>query len=291
MRSGSAALLSRPKVRDLLAVLRSMPLPARIGLAIFAVHVLITIAAPLLAPAPPNDLVGENLQEPSLAHWLGTDQLGRDVLSRIIYGGRAALGVALPAAALGVFAGAVVGTIAALKRGIVDAVVGRLVDTFLAVPAILILLIVVAGMGSGTVPLVLSIAAIYGVPSLRVTRAAAMPLVNQDFVLAARARGESSLSIAVRELAPNLRDVVLVELAVRASAATVLMASLSFLGLGVAPPTADWGRMISENASNLSVAWWATLAPLAALSSLVIGFSLAADGLSKALGVGRNEAT
>lgn len=277
-----------PALATVRSFVRSMPVLARIGVVIVLIQVVVAVAAPMVAPYPPNTFVGANLQSPSMSHWFGTDNLGRDVLSRTLYGGRTAIEVAVPAAALGVLAAAVLGAVVALRRGFVDAFIGRVVDTFLAIPAIMTLLVIVAGFGSSTIALVLALAMIYGVPSLRVTRAAALQLANEDFIRAARTRGEGALSIACHELAPNLRDVVFVELAVRASAAVVLVASLSFLGLGVNPPTADWGRMIADNATYMSIAWWSTAAPLVALSSVVIALNLAADGIAKALGVDRS---
>lgn len=262
-----------------------------IGCVLILLHVLIALAAPLLTPFnpvandSPNALMGATWQ-----HWAGTDQYGRDVLARTLYGGRYALIVSLFATAAAVGLGTILGCVAALRGGWFDAVLMRLLDGILAVPAILALLVVVTALGTGTAIIVLAITIIYAPQVTRVVRAAAQNIVPLDYVSAARARGESWWSILTGELLPNVIDVVAVEVALRASWVVLVISSLSFLGFGANPPTPDWGLMVAENRAAMTVVPLATLAPIIALATLVLGLNMAADGLSKSFGVDKGKA-
>ncbi|MCX5555027.1 ABC transporter permease [Streptomyces sp. NBC_00038] len=261
---------------------------AVIGLTIVAVHVLIALLAPLLTSYDPiaND-ASHALLGPSWDHWAGTDQYGRDVLARVLYGGRYALGVSVAATLLTVALGTVVGCAAALRGGWFDDVLGRVLDAVLSVPSILALLVIVTALGTGPAVIVLAIAVVYVPQVVRVVRGAALAVVPADYVTAARARGEGTWSILRREILPNITDVVCVEFAMRASWVVLLISSLSFLGFGADPPTPDWGLMVAENRTAITVVPMASLAPIIALATLVVGLNLAADGLSKAWGVDR----
>ncbi|MFD7608879.1 ABC transporter permease [Streptomyces mirabilis] len=261
---------------------------AVIGLAIVAVHVLIAVLAPLLTSYDPiaNDSA-HALSGPGWDHWAGTDQYGRDVLARVLYGGRYALGVSVAATLVTVALGTVVGCAAALRGGWFDDVLGRVLDAVLAVPSILALLVVVTALGTGPAVIVIAIAVVYVPQVARVVRGAALAVVPADYVTAARARGEGTWSILRREVLPNITDVVCVEFAMRASWVVLLISSLSFLGFGADPPTPDWGLMVAENRTAITVVPMASLAPIIALATLVVGLNLAADGLSKAWGVDR----
>lgn len=259
---------------------------AMIGLGILVVHVGCATLAPLIAPYSPTDIdPAHALQGPTWAHPFGTDEFGRDVLSRVIYGGRLALAVAVSATLIAVVAGGAIGLTLGYVRGWIEEVGSRILDAVLAVPGILILLVIVTALGTGPWVILFAMAVHYAPGSARIVRAAAMEVMPQDFVTAARARGERGASIVLREVQPNVRDVLFVEFAIRASWAVLLISALSFLGFGANPPTADWGLMIAEGQSTLSIAAWITLFPILALSTLVIGLNLAADGLAKALGV------
>ncbi|MER6012005.1 ABC transporter permease [Streptomyces bluensis] len=261
---------------------------AVIGLSVVAVHVLIALLAPLLTSYDPiANSADEALLGPSAQHWAGTDQYGRDVLARVLYGGRYALGVSLTATLLTVALGTVIGCAAALRGGWFDNVLGRVLDAVLSVPAILSLLVVVTALGTGPSVIVLAIAVVYVPQVVRVVRGAALAVVPQDYVTAARARGEGTWAILRREILPNITDVVCVEFAMRASWVVLLISSLSFLGFGADPPTPDWGLMVAENRTAITVVPMASLAPIIALATLVVGLNLAADGLSKAWGVDR----
>lgn len=261
---------------------------AMIGLSVVAVHVLIALLAPFLTSYDPiANNADEALLGPSAQHWAGTDQYGRDVLARVLYGGRYALGVSVTATLLTVALGTVIGCAAALRGGRFDDILGRALDAVLSVPAVLSLLVVVTALGTGPSVIVLAIAVVFVPQVVRVVRGAALAVVPQDYVTAARARGEGTWAILRREILPNITDVVCVEFAMRASWVVLLISSLSFLGFGADPPTPDWGLMVAENRTAITVVPMASLAPIIALATLVVGLNLAADGLSKAWGVDR----
>ncbi|GAA1081495.1 ABC transporter permease [Nocardiopsis composta] len=258
------------------------------GLALVALHLLLALAAPLLtADSPTANAPGQALLGPSAEHWAGTDAYGRDVLTRVLYGGRYALAVSFAATACAVALGTLLGCAAALKGGWFDEALMRVLDAVLAVPPILALLVVVTVLGAGPAVIVLAVTVVYAPQVVRVVRAAAMGVAPLDYVTAARARGERTLSILLREVLPNIADVVAVEFAMRASWVVLLISSLSFLGFGANPPTPDWGLMVSENRTAMVVVPWASLAPIIALATLVVGLNLSADGLAKAWGVDR----
>lgn len=259
-----------------------------IGLALIAIIVIISVFAPLLAPySPTTPSAADVVQGPSAAHLLGTDQLGRDVLSRVLFGGRFALMISLAAAVLSVGIGTLLGCLAAYRGGAFDEVLMRVLDSVLSVPAILALLVVVTVLGPGWLVIVLAATVIYFPAVVRVIRAAASSVVGLDYVTAARARGEGFWPIMVREIWPNILDVAMVEFAMRASWIMLLVSSLSFLGFGANPPTPDWGLMVSENRPLLEIVPMATIAPIIALAVLIVGLNLAADGFAKARGIDR----
>lgn len=258
------------------------------GLAIVGVHVVVALLAPLLTAYDPiANNPSQALLGPGWEHWAGTDQYGRDVLARVLYGGRYALGVSAVSTVLGVALGTVIGCAAALRGGWFDDVLGRVLDAVLSIPAILALLVVVTVLGTGYTVIVCAVAVVFVPQVVRVVRGAALAVVPADYVTAARARGESTWAILWREVLPNILDVVCVEFAMRCSWVILLISSLSFLGFGAAPPTPDWGLMVAENRTAITVVPMATLAPIIALATLVVGVNLAADGLSKAWGVDR----
>lgn len=261
---------------------------AMTGVVLVLLHVVMAVAAPWLAPYSPIATSPlDAIVNPSSAHWLGTDQLGRDVLSRVIYGGRNAMLISVVAAMLSVGIGTALGCAAAYFRGWFDEILMRVLDAVLSVPAILALLVVVSVLGAGAPVIVLAATVVYCPAVIRVIRAGAQSVVGLDYVTAARARGENPWATMVREILPNVLDVVLVEFAMRASWIVLLVSSLSFLGFGANPPTPDWGLMVSESRSLLTVTPWAAVGPIIALATLIVGLNLAADGLAKARGIDR----
>jgi peptide/nickel transport system permease protein len=259
-----------------------------VGLALIGIHVVLALLAPWIAGHDPDATDSADvLSGTTWTHWLGTDQYGRDVLSRTLNGGRYALVVTFLATTIAVAVGTVVGCVTAYAEGWLDEVVMRVVDALLSIPSVLALLVVVTVFGSGLWVIVLAVTVVYAPAVTRVVRGAARTVITQDYVTAARARGEGPLSIVFREILPNVLDVVLVEYAMRASWIVLLISTLSFLGFGANPPTPDWGLMVQENRTALTVVPLGTLAPIVALATLVVGLNLSGDGLSKALGVDR----
>ena len=259
-----------------------------VGLILVAFHIVLAIVAPLIAPYDFKELSAQIiLNAPSSEHWFGTDNLGRDILTRTMLGGRQAILVTTISTIIAIIWGGLLGVLFGLVGGRLDELLMRLVDAFLCLPWILVLLLIVVMVGSGPVILILTLGFFYGIPVIRMARAATHDVVALDFVTAARTRGEARSTIVRRELLPNVLDVLLVEGAMRWSWMLLAFSSLSFLGFGITPPTPDWGLMISDARSFMSFAPWTALPPVVALSSLIIGINLSADALSKALGIDR----
>lgn len=262
-----------------------------IGLSMLTLHLLMALLAPWLAPYDWTLQDGyQILQPPSEAFWFGTDHMGRDLLSRTMMGGREAITVTLLGTLLAVGWGGLVGMTLGFVGGRVDAWVMRFIDALLAIPWLLFLLLVIALMGQQTWTLVLTLGFFFGIAVVRVVRGATLEYVPRDFVIAARTRGESRLTIVVRELLPNVLDALLVEAAMRWAWMLLAFSSLSFLGFGVVPPTPDWGLMIADSRGMISIAPWAVIFPALALSTLIISINLTADALAKAIGLDRAKA-
>ena len=275
------------------AILRAManrPSGA-IGLALVLSHLVLALISPWIVPFDYKEMNAlQTLTGPSSEHWLGTDHLGRDVLTRVLLGGREALvitGIATPIALLW---GGLLGVYLGLRGGWADDITLRLVDAFLALPGILPLLVLITVFGSGGEVLMPTLAFFFGIPVIRVARAAAHEVVARDFIAAARARGHRPMDIVRRELLPNVTDVLLVEGAMRWSWMLLGFSALSFLGFGVAPPRPDWGLMVSDARVYMSLAPWGVIAPVVALSSLIIGINLTAYALAKTLGLDQSRA-
>ena len=282
--SGVAALPVSRVLRDVWAQ-RS----GRIGMVIVGLHLVVALAAPLIVPQDPAfQDAGAMLQPPSLTHWFGTDRLGRDVFSRTLLGGREAMLIATVATVIAMVWGSTLGILVALIGGRTDAVVMRFVDALMSIPWILLVMLFVAALGSSSAALVPVLGFSYGLSVVYLARAAALDFVARDFVVAAQARGHSRWSIAVTELLPNVRDSLAVQAAMQWSWILLAVSSLSFLGMGVAPPTPDWGQMIADARGIMQRAPWALIWPMLALSSLVIGMNLAVDAWARVTGVERN---
>ena len=259
-----------------------------IGLALVVLHVAVALLSPWIAPYDYKALDATRmLQAPGLEHWLGTDHLGRDILTRVLLGGREALLVTSVATPIAVAWGGFAGVLFGLVGGRLDDDAMRLGDALLSLPKILFVLTAATMFGTGPEVLIPTLSFFYGVPVIRIARAATHDVVARDFVTAARARGHPRTSIILVELLPNVRDALLVEGAMRWSWMLLTFSSLSFLGFGVSPPTPDWGLMISESRGFIAFAPWPVIAPMVALSTLIIGINLSADAFAKALGIDR----
>jgi peptide/nickel transport system permease protein len=216
----------------------------------------------------------------------GTDQLGRDVFARVMLGTRVDLTLALSATAFGVLLGGALGLTIGYLRGWIDNVVMRAIDTLISLPPLILSLLILSGLGSSPILLVLTVGITYAPRVARTARAAALSVVSQDFVTAARARGESVGSIVLRELLPNATGPLFVEFAIRSGFAVITIGSLGFLGFGLKPPTPEWGLMISESRSAILSAPWTVVFPGIALATLVMALNLTTEGLARILGHG-----
>ena len=251
-------------------------------------HIVLALTSPYLVPFDYKEMNASfMLSGPTSTHWLGADHLGRDVLSRTLLGGREALLVTAIATPIAVIWGGFVGILLGLVGGRIDEVLMRIVDAFLSLPWILKMLVLIVTFGTGMFVLIPTLAFFYGIPVIRIARAATHDVVARDFVSAARARGHKKMTIIRRELLPNVLDTLMVEGAMRWSWMLLAFSSLSFLGFGVSPPTPDWGLMIADARGFMSFAPVGVIAPVVALSSLIIGINLTADSLAKALGIDR----
>ena len=237
---------------------------------------------PFFAPHAPTAFAGIPYAHPSSSTLLGTDSLGRDVLSRFLWGGRSILGLAIAATAIGLVLGILVGLIAAYSRSVLDDVLMRGTDVVLAFPSIVLALVAVATVGPKLWLLVLVVGLTTAPRVARVTRGASVEVVERDFVQAAEAVGVPRFKILLSEILPNVTSPLLVEASLRLTYSIGLIAGLSFLGFGLQPPAADWGLMINENRQGLTIQPWGVVMPVLAIALLTIGTSLIGDGLSRA---------
>ena len=276
------------KILEILKTMASKP-SGLIGLTILVFHVVLAITSPLYVP---HDYKAIDptlmLTPPSSEFWFGTDSLGRDVFTRTILGGRTALTVTFFGSLIALLWGGALGIFCGVVGGKTDDIVMRIIDAFLSIPWILAMLLIVSLLGTTTLVLIPALGFFYGKGIVRVARAATHDVIAKDFIVSARARGHSNFSIIWNEILPNVRDAIMVEGAMRWSWMLLGFSSLSFLGFGVSPPTPDWGLMISNARGLMSFAYWAVLAPIFGLSTLIIGINLTADAFAKALGIDRS---
>ena len=262
--------------------------PALIGACIITFWVVAAVLAPVIAPYPPNatSLAALAHPTPSAAHWLGTDQLGRDILSRILWGARTVLTVA-PVAVLGAaILGSLLGLTAGYYRGAVDLLIARACDIVLSFPVIILYMIVLAHVGSSALNIV-GVLTLTKAPIIaRIVRGLTLELREREYVAAAKMRGESALYIMLAEILPNARGPLIVDMCLRTGYNVVIIGVLGFLGIGLPPPDPDWGGMVKDTYGMMSVWPHMALFPCAAISSLVIGFNLLAVGLRE---VGLND--
>jgi peptide/nickel transport system permease protein len=233
----------------------------------------------------PHDPLGVNpigtLKSPSSAHLFGTDNLGRDIFSRVLAGAATVLVIAPAATLLGLVGGTAVGLITGFYRGWVDDVLSRIIDAFLAFPLIVIAVLVLSSLGRDTLNVILVIGIIFTPLIGRTVRSAVLVEREREYVSAARLRGERGIRIMVWEILPNITGPIMVEATVRLAYAIFTATTLSFLGLGLQDPSPDWGLQIANGRAYMQVAWWMVIFPAAALATLVVGVNLVADGLKR----------
>jgi peptide/nickel transport system permease protein len=250
------------------------------GLAILAFWIVCALFGSSITPYDPYaDNLLMTLAPPSTAHWFGTDQLGRDIFSRVIMGARDILIVAPLATLLGTVLGTALGLCIGYLRGALDDVVGRVIEAIQALPLVIVALMALAAVGTSNATVVLVIGFVFTPLIARTVRAAVLVESDLDYVAAARLRGDGPLAIMFVEILPNVLPIAVVEMTVRLGYAIFFVASLSFIGFGIQPPSADWGIAIAENYSLIGSYWWTVLFDAGATASLVIGVNLVTDGL------------
>jgi peptide/nickel transport system permease protein len=265
--------------------LKSAPLTAKVGLVIIAVNILAAVAAPLIAPYGETEIVGGVWQPPrwfgpdpaGATFLLGTDHLGRDIFSRMVFGARNTITIAIVTTLLSFSVGMAGGFLSATARGWIDQLISRFVDVLMGFPALIFALLVLTIVGTSIPAMVAVIATIEATRVYRVSRAVAMDIEVLEFVEAARIRGEGTWWIIAHELVPNALAPLLAEFGLRFCYVFLFISSLSFLGLGVQPPTAEWGSMLRENAAAISFGIMTPLFPAAAVMMLAVGVNLVVD--------------
>jgi peptide/nickel transport system permease protein len=250
-----------------------------LGLAIVLFWVAVAVLAPVIAPYSPTALVAKVAQPPSARHWLGTDELGRDILSRIIWGSRTILLLAPTAVAAGLVVGGLMGLVAGYRGGLIDELIMRLSDIILAFPVLLLYMIIIAAVGPSALNIIFAVTFASSPAIARIVRSLVLELKSREFVAAARLRGESAWYIMLVEILPNAKGPLIVDACIRVGYVAFTIGTLGFLGLGIRPPTPDWGGMVNAARNWITLAPWVAAFPALAISSLVVGLNLFADGL------------
>jgi peptide/nickel transport system permease protein len=268
----SASIPARRRIR--------ISVSGAIGLLIVAFWLVTAVAGPMLAPSPEGRVVStDDLAPVSFAFPMGTDYLGRDMLSRVLFGARYTIGIALAATVLACAAGILLALLAAARGGWLDAAISRVLDALISVPSLMFGLVVIAALGASIPVLILTAAVIYMPGAFRFARAMAVNINAMDFIRVARARGEGTFYIMRAEILPNMVLPVLTDFGLRFVFVVLLLSGLSFLGLGIQPPAADWGSLVRENLEGLSYGAPAVIMPALAIASLTIGVNLLIDNL------------
>lgn len=281
-------VIAMPFVATWAWIVRLSAIPtAFVGLLIVIVFLLMAIFGQAVAPYVHTEFhLQSTLQAPSAEFWFGTDQYGRDVFSRVIVGSRNIILMAVLSTALGMFIGTTVGLIAGYRGGMTDEWLMRLMDVMMSFPSLLLALLILSTLGPDLINVIVAIAVVFTPRVARVVRSVVLSIKNQEFVDAARVRGESTYYILTQEILPNATGPIVVEASIRISYAILLGASLGFLGLGVQPPSPDWGLQASEGRNFILAAPWVVLFPSLAIALLVVGVNLLADGLGQLIDVG-----
>ena len=257
---------------------RWLSLPLMVGAAIVGFWLLTTLAAPWMSSYDPLEMVARRLQPPSWEHWLGTDALGRDVLSRTLHGARHSLPIAVTVVAIAVAIGATLGALAGFLGGFADTVIMRLVDVTLSFPPMLLAMAVAASLGPGLENAAVAMVIVWWPVYARLMRAQVLEVREREHVEAAVASGATRARVLTKHILPLCWTPVLISATMDLGQVILLAASLSFIGLGATPPTPEWGSMISEGASQF-YSWWVALGPGLAILTIVLGFNFVGDGL------------
>jgi peptide/nickel transport system permease protein len=250
------------------------------GTVLIGLLLVIVVAAPLIATHHPLEQnFAVRLRPPGASHWFGTDQFGRDIFSRVVYGSRIAMQIILIVSLISGVTGSMLGTLAGYFGGRIDEVISRLTDMFLAFPSLVLAMAFAAALGPNLTNAILAISLVTWTPSARLARAEALRIKQEDFVEAARALGARDPRVIVRHILPSALSVVIVQLTLRMGTIILTAAGLGFLGLGAQPPTPEWGAMVSDGRNYLVDQWWMSTLPGLAIAVTVLGFNLLGDGI------------
>lgn len=258
-------------------LLNTAPLAARFGMAVILLIAIVAVFAPVIAPYGETAVVGAQYEPWGGDYLLGTDNLGRDMFSRLVYGTRNTVGLALLTTIIAFTVGSVLGILAALQGRMTDRILSRTIDVIMAIPSLILALMLLTIVGTSIVSMILVIALIYVAPVFRLARASAQTVVVMDYVQAARLRGERLPWLVLREILPNIASTLVAEFGLRFCFVFLFIAALSFLGLGIQPPTADWGSMLRENATLISFGDVTPLLPAAAIALLTVSINFVID--------------
>ncbi|MCB1379650.1 MAG: ABC transporter permease [Alphaproteobacteria bacterium] len=257
--------------------LASAPISAWFGMIVILIYAICALFAPWIAPYGEAEVVGKAYQQSGADFWLGTDQIGRDLFSRLIFGARNTIGIALVTTLLSFFVGGTLGILTALRQGWLDQGVSRLVDAFLAIPVLIFALMLLAVFGKSVLNLILILALLDSTRVFRLARATALNVVVMDYVEAAKLRGEGTPWIIFKEILPNILPPMITEFGLRFCFVFLTISALSFLGVGIQPPTADWGSMVAENKTLITYGNPTPLYPAGAIALLTVAVNFVVD--------------
>ncbi|SUZ60075.1 uncharacterized protein METZ01_LOCUS12929 [marine metagenome] len=266
-------------MRDMYRGFLDAPFSAKLGLVTITAYLVVALFAPVVAPYSETEILGGAYEVWSDKYLLGTDNLGRDMLSRLIFGARNTIGIALAAVVIAFAIGGVTGMLSAILGGWYDTIISRIVDILMAIPGLVFALLILTILGTSMTTLVLVIAVLDSTRVYRITRAAAMNVAVMDFVEVARLRGEGMWWVIRKEILPNIMAPLLAEFGLRFCFVFLFIAALSFLGLGIQPPTADWGSMVRDNATLINYDDITPLLPAAAIAVLTVAVNFVVDWL------------
>lgn len=261
----------------MIKLLKQSPLSARIGMAIILVNITVALFAPVIAPFDETSVVGDVWESMSGRFYLGTDHIGRDLFTRMVFGARNTIALAFITTLLSFLTGTVLGFAAAVKKGWFDQLLSRIIDIVMAFPTLIFALMILSVLGSSIPVLILTIAVLDSTRVFRLARAVAMDIEVMQYVEVARLRGEGLWWIMRHEVLPNARSPLMAEFGLRFCFVFLFIASLSFLGLGIQPPLADWGGMVRENAGAITFGILTPLVPAGAIALLTVGVNLIVD--------------
>jgi peptide/nickel transport system permease protein len=264
-------------VRAAIKELTKAPLSAKLGFAIVFIYIFVSLFAPFLTPFGETEIVGKKFMEWDSQYLLGTDHLGRDMLTRVIYGARNTVGIALVTTVFTFVLGGISGIMAAVLGGWIDQTLSRVVDVMMAIPGLIFAMLLLSIFGSSVISLILIIGVIDATRVYRLARAVSLNVVVMDFVEAAKLRGEKLIWITIDEVLPNILAPMVAEFGLRFCFVFLTISALSFLGLGIQPPTADWGSMVRETADLITFGDYTPLIPAAAIAILTIGVNFIVD--------------